>query len=137
MANKSTYELQGMTHSVAAGLIGSLMVGLTGCISIAALIASQKLVYDQMGYYVLAITFLAAGLGAVIAAHKQKGKKTLICMVTGIVMYMTILCIGWLIFEGPIQGAGETLLLILGVTISISLVGTNRKRKPKRGYPRK
>ena len=89
---------------------------------------------DSAGHLVMGIIFLSGIGGGIISVKKAKEKKILVSVIAGLVIYLMLLALGILFFDGRIKGAGETMLLMVGASISAALVGTNRNHKVKRPH---
>ena len=135
-------KVTGTASTIPAGLAaGALVSGtmtLLGTLAAAKLIDMEILSWSQSGYAVLVILLLSAWMGAMVAAGKIKRRRVAVCVGSGVVYMLMLLCTTALFFGGKYSGVGETALLILCgsmVAVFTSEPGTRRKStKSKRGY---
>ena len=121
-------------NAAAWGVLVGLGLTITGSITAAWLLYKETVNMDSAGHLVMGIIFLSGIGGGIISVKKAKEKKILVSVIAGLVIYLMLLALGILFFDGSIKGAGETMLLMVGASISAALVGTNRNHKVKRPH---
>jgi len=87
----------------------------------------EALRQDQIGYAVMVLLITASSLGAAIAQGKVKHQRVLVCMLSGLIYYVILICITALFFGGQYTGFGVTGLLILGGAGTTALLSGRRK----------
>ena len=117
---------------VRSGLIGitiGMVFLLLGGLAVAAMINAEKIAMENLPYAVMILTFLSIGVGCFIT--KPKEKKLQSTLITGMGIYLVLLGIGMLCFDGKIEGVLVTMILALGATFSTLLVGMNSRKGHK------
>lgn len=126
-------KVTGTAVSVPAGLawgaLVSVTVTLTGAAIAAKLIDREVLTWSQSGYAVLMILLLSAWMGATVSAGKIKRRRIAVCLGSGMMYMLILMCITALFFGGRYSGVGETALLILCGSGLAVFTGTTSKRK--------
>ena len=124
-------ENTGKAASMPGGLAlgAGVSVGVTLVLSaiIAKLVQMEVLRQDQIGYAVMVLLITASSLGAAIAQGKVKHQRVLVCMLSGLIYYVILICITALFFGGQYTGFGVTGLLILGGAGTTALLSGRRK----------
>ena len=108
--------------------------------SILAWLMSREIIKENgIGLASAIILIGCAAIGSAVASGKIKHRRLLVCMVTGCVYYLMLLCCTALLFGGQYQGMGETALTVVGGSAAaafLSLKGegsTPRKPRKKSG----
>ena len=129
-------NMKGIRFGSAAawGITVGLGIMIAGCFAASWLLHKETVNMYSEGYLVMGIIFLSGMGGGIISVKKAKEKKMLASAVTGLAIFLIYLGLGILLFDGQIKGAGETLLMLIGASISAALVGTNRNHKVKRPH---
>lgn len=121
----------GKAASMPGGLVlgAGISVAVTIILSavIAKLVQTEALQQDQIGYAVMVLLITASSLGAAIAQGKVKHQRVLVCMLSGLIYYVILICITALFFGGQYTGFGVTGLLILGGAGTTALLSGRRK----------
>ena len=130
----------GTASSVSVGLTyGSLVFAamvLAGCALAAKLIEKEILAWDQSGYAVLVILLLSSWTGAMVSAAKIKRRRLAVCLGSGVVHLLLLLCATALFFGGKYSGVGETALLIFCGS-AIAVLTANRGNRRGKAHKRK
>ena len=117
---------------IRSGLIGiaiGMLFLLLGGLAVTELIFTEKMSMENLPYAVMILTFLAIWLGCFIIKPKEKKIQT--ALITAMGIYIGLLGVGMLCFDGKMEGVGVTLLLLLGAAFSTLLVGINSKKGHK------
>lgn len=123
-----------MGGGLAAGAATNMAVTAAGAAVLAKLISGEVIPQSGTGYGVMAVLILGAWTGAMIAKHKIRRRKGVVCMASAGIYFGLLLLITALFFGGRYSGVGETALLILcGAGLAL-ITGAGRKpgRKPKK-----
>lgn len=128
----------GTASTVPTGLTyGSLVFAamvLSGCVLATKLIEKEILDWNQSGYVVLVILLLSSWMGAMVSAAKIKRRRMAVCIGSGVVHLLLLLCATALFFGGKYSGVGETALLIFCgsmVAVFTGAQGKNRRKSIK------
>lgn len=130
---KVTGTASAMPVGLAMGLAASLGITLVGSAILAWLVGSEKLGQGSIGYGSLVILLLASVLGAVTAFGKIRHRRMLVCVLSGVLYYGSLLCVTALFFGGQYQGMGVTALVVLGGCLCVALLGLGGGRRKKYG----
>lgn len=123
----NTGKAASMPGGLALGAGVSVAVTLVLSAIIAKLVQMEVLRQDQIGYAVMVLLITASSLGAAIAQGKVKHQRVLVCMLSGLIYYVILICITALFFGGQYTGFGVTGLLILGGAGTTALLSGRRK----------
>lgn len=118
---------------VTIGLLTSMIVCAIG----AALVSGGSLEEASMGYIATAALLLGSVVGGWIASGGREIHSLIACGAYGLCWFLVLLCVGTLLFEDGLQGAGVTALLCIGSSLGVGFVkmrGTMRRGRGKRRY---
>lgn len=135
-------NLAGRSMSVQGGLIlsGTTSLGITLLLSalLAKLLDSQKLSWEQAGYWIMGMLFAAAFAGAKAAIAAIKRQRLAVSVMSGMLYWGVLLCITALFFGGNFDAVPETALIIIAgsgcaamVSLPLKKRGTHPRRKRK------
>lgn len=132
-------NLTGRSMSVQGGLIlsGSTSLGITLLLSalLAKLLDSQRLSWEQAGYWIMVMLFTAAFAGAKAAIAAIKRQRLAVSAMSGVLYWGLLLCITALFFGGNFDAVPETALIIIagsGCAAMVSLPLKKRRAHPRR-----
>ena len=129
---KGTGRALSMPAGLACGMITSLGTLFGGTAIIAKLIESETVSWKNAGYIILVILILSSWVGGLTSYRKIKRQKAAVCIINGLLLFLSLIIITALFFGGQYSGVGETvILLICGSALAI-LTETEGKRKTKR-----
>jgi len=123
----NTGKAASMPGGLTLGAGVSVAVTLMLSAVIAKLVQAETLRQDQIGYAVMVLLLTASCLGAAIAQGRVKHQRVLVCMLTGLIYFLILICITALFFGGQYTGFGVTGLLILGGAGTAALMSGCRK----------
>lgn len=135
---KVTGAASAMPVGLAVGLGVSLGTTLLGCAVLAWLIGRETVPQSGIGYGSLVILLTASLLGAGVACGRVKRRRMLVCTLSGLCYFASLVCMTALFFGGQYQGMGVTALVILAGSLCIGLLGLrgegsrNRRRRKTR-----
>lgn len=132
----------GRAVSMAAGLgIGAgfaLIWSILGTMVTAKILDMQMIPESAIGYCTAIILATASFGAAMIAYGKIKRLRTAVCLASGGIYFLMLLCMTALIFGGQYTGVGVTALMILAGSGAAVLLGLNsRGGKTHRGYKKR
>ncbi len=137
MKRKMKMQGSSIPVGIAWGLLASVMVMLLCCAATAALVVSETIREGSMAYGALLTLLLSAGAGAVVAGLRVKGNYLPVCLGTGGVFYVFLLCCTGLFFDGSYTGMLPSALVILGGCGVVALLmarSSMQSGKRKRKY---
>lgn len=123
--------------TAAAILIGSAMALGVCCLlllAVAAGVSSGKIPEGAMGTAVMVCCALSSVLGGSLAVRRGEGPPILIGLLSGVVLCLLILAVGWAAFEGLSIGSGSAWILsaaVLGGALSAFLPRSRNKQRRK------
>ena len=127
---KSTGRASSMAAGLTIGAIASLCVTVIICAIGAHMISKEILPQNQIGYCAIAAMLAATITGAAVASGKIKRQKIMVCMLSGLIYFCTLLALTALLFGGKYQGTGVTLITVGLGSIAAALL-VNREKKPR------
>ena len=137
---KVTGRAASMPAGIGIGLGICMLITLTGCAIIAALINGERMPESSVGYGAMAVLLLSSVVGALTASGLVKRRRLVVCAVLGLCYFAVLLLINGLMFGGAVSGVGVTALLILGGCAAAAFLtargegkSTRRRRKLRTG----
>lgn len=101
---------------------------------IAKLVGSEYIKETQIGYGIMVTLLASSFFGALAAAGKIKRQRLMVCALSGLIFFLTLLSITALFFGGQYEAVGVTAILVLGGSLLAVLAGG---RSESRGKGRK
>ena len=133
MKQKTGFSIGSIGTGVMIGTSVSMAGTLIGTAACAALISSETIAAESIGYCAMVIVLLASMTGAAIGAGKAKKKRLYTCMLVAASFVLSLLAITALFFDGAYTGVGVTALVIsAGSVASAFLAKSNRKQNSSR-----
>lgn len=129
---KNTGRATSMPTGLACGAVVSLSVTLLASAMIAKLVESGYLEETGIGYGIIVALMTASFLGALTAAGRIKRQRLMVCVISGMIHYMSLLGITGLFFGGQYEAVGVTGLLVMGGSMLAVLASGGEKRGGKR-----
>ena len=124
---------QNIATSIPVGISWGLTLGcsiiLLGSITIAKLLDTQVIQWNQAGYWIMFMLLTASFSGAQITAGKIKRKYLQISFVFGFVLWVILLGLTAIFFGGQYSGAAVTAGLIITGSICAGLLHQTRNNK--------
>jgi len=129
----TTINMQGKAMSVPAGMLvsGIISTGVTVMISmwIANMLDSERISWEQAGYWILAMLFLSSLLGAIGAIAAIKRQRLVVSLMSGALYWGCLLCITALFFGGNYEAVPETAGVITAGSACAAMISQPQKRK--------
>lgn len=117
---------------ISIGVAISTTVMLLGTLMLAYLVLNETVSGNQMGLAASCILLLSTALGCWIAAILTKQKKLLVCGITALALFLILLSITAVFFDGTFSGVGRTaFVILLGAGVAL-LPGLRRKSRKTR-----
>ena len=133
MKRKTGFSIGSIGTGVMIGTSVSMAGTLIGTAACAALISSETIAAESIGYCAMVIVLLASMTGAAIGAGKAKKKRLYTCMLVAASFVLSLLAITALFFDGAYTGVWVTALVIsAGSVASAFLAKSNRKQNSSR-----
>lgn len=132
---KPTGRAMSMPGGLALGAGVSLVLTILLEVALTWMVMNGKLAMEMVGYGIMVQLLATSWLGAAVAMHRIKHRKMLVCMLSGLIYLLTLLCITAMFFGGQYEGIPVTALLVLGGSLAAGLVGAGKRgggRKPLR-----
>lgn len=104
------------------GLVAAWIAALIMCAISAVMLASGTLSEEMMTYTALLALLLSALLGSFMAIGKEESGRMLLGSAFGIVYWTSLFCFGILLFEEATSGLAVTGLVIMGGSLTASLL---------------
>lgn len=121
----------GRAVSIPAGLTWGGIVSLGSTLLFAAVIAKlldmEKITWENVGYGVMCILLAASFLGAEFAYGKIKRQRIVVCLMSGLVYFVILLCITALFFGGQYEAVGVIFALVIGGSGCAGILGMREK----------
>lgn len=127
MKTKMTGRAMTMAGGVAVGVAVCLFVTLAGASLVAALVLSDRLPEQSVGYCGYLIVPVSVMLGGVLSCCLVKRRRLLVSALVGGVYYGTLFCTASFFFGGVHHGAVLTAVVVMAAVLTVGLAG-GRKR---------
>lgn len=127
MKRKQGASWVGVAKKIAIGVAVSLGIMLVVCAIGAAMIAGGSMEETSMGYVSTVALLLAAVFGAWVTSAGQDSNRLMLCAIHGAAWFLTLLCMGILLFDTAAQGVGSTAMLSIGGSCAAGLVTMKKK----------
>ena len=122
-----------MITGLAAGVLLSLAITLVGAAILAKLIDAESLREENIGYSIMILLILSSAIGAMVALLKIRRRNLLVCMISPVLYWISLMTTTALFFGGQYSAAAETLAVILGGGLfSFFLLSAGKGRGGKR-----
>lgn len=121
----------GRAVSMAAGLgIGAgfaLIWSILGAMITAKILDTEMMPESAIGYSAAIILATASFGAAMIAYGKIQRLRTVVCLVSGGIYFLMLLCVTALMFGGQYAGVGVTALMILAGSGAAAVLGLSKR----------
>lgn len=129
---QSSGKITGKSMSVPGGLVlsGAISMGITLLISLllAKLLDSQKLGWEQTGYWIMVMLFAAAFAGGKVGIAAIKRQRLAVSAMCGLLYWGLLLCMTALFFGGNFNAVPETALIIIAGSGCAAMVSLPQKK---------
>ena len=132
MNRKPTGRAASMPAGLASGAVASLSVTLLASAMIAKMVEDENLAESGVGYGIMITLMAASFFGALIAAGRIKRQRLMVCVMSGVIYFLSLLGITGLFFGGQYEAVGVTGLLIMGGSMLAVLTTVGGKRGGRR-----
>ena len=132
---KSSGKASSVPAGLAMGAAVSMMMTLGMCAGIAFCLSSEKMTWQQAGYWIMGILFAASFAGGKCAFAAIKRRRFAVSAMSGALYWGLLLCLTALFFGGNYDAVPETAGLIGAGSVCSALIipGSGRKNGRKRG----
>ena len=134
VTNKKVFgKAMSMPAGIAIGLGISLILLMTGCAVIAALLEKEIIMEGQIGYGAMVTLFFSSAIGSAAAVVLVKHRRLMVSLLHGSGYMGSLFLINGLLFGGTITGGWVTAILLYGASCCVSLLlpQGNRQKKIK------
>lgn len=133
---KPTGRASSMPMGILIGGICALAGTLVLSAALAKLVDMEIIPQDKIGYGIMALLLLCAFFGANAACGRIKRQYLIVCAISAVVYFATLICITALFFGGQYSGVGVTAILVLCGSLLAAFArsgkGEGRKRRKTR-----
>lgn len=127
MKTKMTGRAMTMAGGVAVGVTACILVTLAGASLVAALVLSDRLTEQSVGYCGYLIVPLSVMLGGLLSCCLVKRRRLLVSTFVGGIYYGALFCTASFFFGGVHHGAVLTAVVVMAAVLTVGLAG-GRKR---------
>lgn len=128
---KSAYQ-NGRASSMPSGLLTGLAAGmgaiLLGTAIIALLVHREVMSVEKIGYGIMGMLLAASAVSAHSACRRIKRQRMVVCLLSAVILWLSLLALTALFFGGQYDGALVTGGLILCGSGCVMLLGGREKR---------
>lgn len=132
----SVRKPNGTASSVASGVATGAGISITftliGSWILGRMVETEKIPWDQIGYWILPLIMFSAAVGSSAAVKKIKVKKVLSCLLTGVTYFSALLIITALCFGGEYEAVPETAGLIAAGSVLPVLIKNGERNAAKK-----
>lgn len=131
-------RVSGTSSTMAVGVILGVVIGLAILLVLSLtltwLIYSEKIPVSALGYGSMAVIFVSALVGALVAIKRVKRRKLMVAALSGAGMVLTLFCVNALLLGGNYQGGLVTVGLIALGSVLPALIGGKGRKGRRRGF---
>lgn len=120
--HKVTGRELSMPASFAIGVCISLGMTLILSAVLAKLISIEKVEWESVGYWIIAILLTASVIGSKATCLMVKRRKVVSCLIAGVLYWLGLLIIAALFYGGQYTGIGVTGMMILCGCVVVCLL---------------
>lgn len=113
------------------GWLAGVLVTLATAVVVTSLIAGERTGEGVANTAAVAAMLLASFVGAMVTGGKIGNRRLVMCLASGGLYFVTLLCCNALFFDGSYQGLLAAALTILGSSLVAGLMGIRQKRQKK------
>ena len=118
-----------MPVSLAAGCILAWVITIVIAVIVAIFIAGER-ASEEFTNPAAVIALLAASFaGAMIAGGMAEQKRMIVCVISGGIYYLSLICVNMLFFDGSFRGLLGAALTVMGSCVIAGLLHTRQKRQ--------
>lgn len=114
------------------GWLAGVLVTLMAAVIATSLIAGEHAGEGVANTAAVAAVLCASFVGAMVAGGKIGNRRLLMCLASGGIYFVTLLCCNALFFDGSYQGLLAAALTIIGSSMVAGLMGIRQKRQKNR-----
>ena len=111
---KPTGTASGIPGGLAIGNLAALIVTIAAAALLALLVSREALPEESLGYGVMALLFLSAAAGGLVAYGRIKRRRLLVFALSALCYLVTLTALTALFFGGRFNGIFPTAMLIIG-----------------------
>lgn len=130
---KATKKAVSIPVGLAMGLGISWAVTILLTVIFAFLMLTEKIKITMLSPTAVGIVMFASFAGAMTAAKKIDAHRLMICLASGGVYYISLVCCNALFFDGAYQGLIPALLLLIGSCLLAGVLGMRQKEQKFKG----
>lgn len=117
---------------LALGWLASIGVTLTVAVAAAGLIAKERAGESAASTAAVSAVLLSSFVGAMVASGWIGSRRLVVCLASGGLYFVTLICGHALLFQGKYVGLPGSVLTILGCCLVVGLLGVRSKQPRKR-----
>lgn len=129
--HKVTGRALSMPASFAIGVCISLGMTLILSAILAQLISIEKVEWERVGYWIMAILLTASAIGTKATCLMVKRRKAISCLIAGILYWLGLLIIAALFYGGQYTGIGVTGIVIIFGCSAVCLLELRGERRTR------
>ena len=129
---KATGKAISMPLGLLIGCGVSMAVTLIASAVLAKLLDSERLAWENVGYGIEIVLVLSSFCGGLAAFHKIKRQRLLVCAVSSILYFCSLLGLTALFFGGQYDSVWLTAILILAGSCGAAVLGLRSEGKGRR-----
>lgn len=134
--NKQVAEKISVPLALLFGLMTGWGITIVLAVLITFMIAGEKLQMGLLPSLAIGTMLLSAFAGAWTAAGKAQSKRLIICLCSGALYYLSLLCCNALFLNGTYQGLTAALATVMGACLIAGLLGLRQKNRKIPGVTR-
>ena len=131
-------KVNGAATPVTLGVMLGVLVSVVSTAVLAAVLAwltvSERIEERTVGYFIMGILVVASMLGGMVSAVKIKRRWVLVCCVTGVIYYLSLLGFTAIFFGDNYCGTGVTALMIMTGSVAVGALGLVKKERTHKNY---
>ena len=95
---------------------------------LAKMVSTEKMEWEQIGYGIMVLLFVSSATGTIAALKAIKRQHLTVCLLAGVIYWLTLMAITALFFGVQYHGVAATGATILAGCGTVGLLGIRQKR---------
>lgn len=127
--NRQTGKARSVPAGMAIGGTASMMTTFLLSAVIAHALNSERITWEQAGYWIMFLLFISSFIGSKSAAAAIKRQRIIVSVMAGVLYWGILLCITALFFGGNFDAVGVTAGIILAGCGTAALITLPKRKK--------
>lgn len=134
LKKRSAGRAMSMPMGIGLGILIGMIIMIAGSVLLTFLIMDEHMDENGYGFGIMVLHFVASLISALFAMVQIKHRKLLVCGLTVLGYFLSLMAVCSLFFGGEFTGMGTTAILVLAGGVAAAIAGLREKNTDKRKY---